>query len=73
MISERTKDIRKKIAKEHGLTLNQVDEIIKSAFIFQTKIMKEEFDTKNQHFPSVRIPNFGLFYVPDYIKKRFKE
>lgn len=72
MLSIKTKNLRKTLAEKHGLTVEQVDEIIKYTFALQAKIMKEEFNKDNNITPTVKIPNFGSFYVPEYIKKRLE-
>ena len=70
MLSIHTKDIRKRLAKKYGLTLEQVDDIIKSPFYFQSKVMKEEVDPNINNTPSTRILNFGLFNIHTHVKKK---
>lgn len=72
MKSQKTKHIDQQIIKKYNITQEQLYDILTAPFDFQVNIMKGIMDPKNKVFPSVRIPNFGLFYVPQYIRDKQK-
>ena len=71
MKSSRTKHIRKKVSEEFDVTQEQVIDVISSLFKLQVTTMRES-DPKSGTYSTLRIPNFGVFYVPDYIVDRNK-
>lgn len=73
MKSQRTKHIDKVIKERYHITQEQLFDILTAPFDFQVGIMKGVIDMKNECYPAVRIPNFGQFYVPNFIRKRYNE
>lgn len=71
MYYKNTKEIVREIAKEYGLKEEEVYEIVKSPFALLVDIMRSA-DRKTVTFPSLRIPNFGLFFCTEG-RKNFYE
>ncbi len=65
------RDLIKSLAKKYKLTEEQIKKIINSPFDVTVEAMKSG-DRKTQEFPSIRIINFGLFYVPENKKAIMK-
>jgi len=72
MKSIRTKQVVRQVALEEGLTLEQVTSIIVSPFEMQAMIMKNQFNPSEDSYPMIRIPNFGIFSIPETYQKYFK-
>lgn len=69
IIQKKIKDIMKQLAKEHGLTEDQVREIVFSPFGLLKKSMKGATKNEASTFKNIRIMNLGLFAVkPGRIK-----
>jgi hypothetical protein len=64
--------LAKLYAKEHELNLQDVLNVIDIPFEFLTHIMKTKCNRKKLHFPSVRIPYWGIYHSPDWMKERIK-
>lgn len=60
-------------ANEKGLKLEDVLDVINVPFDFFAHIMKTKCDREKIYFPSVRIPYWGIYYSPDWMRKRFKK
>ena len=60
-------------AQEHGLKTSDVLNVIDIPFEFLTYIMKNKCDRKTLHFPSVRIPYWGIYHSPNWMKERIKK
>lgn len=60
-------------AKKYGLTKQQIEDIMDSSFRFLRYVLVEKTDRKTLDFPSVRIPFFGIFYCPDWVKKKLSK
>lgn len=73
MKSQKTKHIDKVIKEKYKLTQDQLEAILTAPFDFQVQNMKGVLDMKNEVYPSIRIPNFGLFHVPNYIRDKYKK
>lgn len=71
MYYKNTKEIVREIAKEYGLKEEEVYEIVKSPFAFLVDIMRSA-DRDTVKFPSLRIPNFGLFFCTEGRKKFYE-
>ena len=67
------KRLIKLFAEKEGLTIVDIERIVNSPFEFQAYVMKELCNRDNLEFPSVRIPNFGIFYCPDWKKDQFRK
>jgi hypothetical protein len=63
----------KLFAKKEGLNIVDIERIVSSPFEFQTHVMKNLCDRDKLEFPSVRVPNFGIFYCPDWKKEQFRK
>ena len=66
-------NLKKQIAKKYGVTLRQVEEIIASQEEFIATVIGKYSDREKLYFPAIRLPGFGTFYCPEYLKKIFKE
>ena len=73
MRNQRTKEFIKIITKKYRLSIEEVKEIVSSPFEFSSYIMENVSDRDKLYFPSIRIPNFGIFYTPDYVKERLRQ
>jgi len=60
-------------AKKYGLTKQQLEDIMDSSFRFLRFVLKEKTDRENLDFPSVRIPYFGIFYCPEWLKNKLRK
>lgn len=65
------KEIYKQVAVEFGISIEEVDKIIRSQFDFAKKVM-ETGDKESLQFKNVRIKHWGMFYVTDGLIKRIK-
>ena len=65
--------LAKLYAQEHGLLLPDVLNVIDIPFEFLTHIMKTKGNRKTLHFPSVRIPYWGIFHSPEWMKERIRK
>ena len=65
-------EIIKNIAKEEGLSVTEVREILTSHFEFVRHVQSNLVDRDAGYFPSVRLLNFGIFYIPEKIQDRLK-
>jgi len=65
--------LAKLYADENGLLLPDVLNAINISFEFLTHVMKTKCDRKKLYFPSVRIPFWGIYYSPDWMKERIKK
>lgn len=73
MRSIRTKHVIREVAIELALTQEQVMDIVTSPFELTAAVMKNKFDPEEDKYPMVRIPNFGIFMIPEVYQKFFKE
>lgn len=73
MRTERSKKLIEEIAKKYNLTNKQIENIVNTYFLFLYKMLKEECDKKNDIFPSLRIPYFGIFHVPNKVREFLKK
>ena len=69
----KTKFLKKQIAENEGLTLAEVDKIIDVHFEFVRHCMTNEVDRKTNHFPNIRLRNFGIFFCTEGRKKRMEK
>ena len=61
-----------KIAKDMGVSLEDVERAYKAPFELQSIIMRYRCDREKLHFPSLRVPYFLIFYCPPWTKKRLQ-
>lgn len=72
MNSQYSKNVIRDLAILHGLSDDQVQEVVKSQFR-KLRITIEECDLENQHSPTIRLPKFGLFFVKPRKKKKYEK
>ena len=60
------------MAKEFGLSIVEVTAILNSVPEFTKHIMVTEVDKEEGIYPTVRVPGWGIFYVPEGVKKNVK-
>ena len=64
------KNLIKLIAKEEGLTMEDVKRIPNVGFEFQAHVMRNKCNREKLIFPSVRIPYWGIFFCREGTKER---
>ena len=69
----KTKFLKKRIAEDDDLTLQDVDRIIDVHFEFVRYIMTNEVDRETNHFPAIRLKNFGIFFCTEGRKKQMEK
>ena len=69
----KTKFLKKQIAEDEGLTLAEVDKIIDANFEFVRYVMTNEVDRETNHFPAIRLRNFGIFFCTEGRKKQMEK
>jgi nucleoid DNA-binding protein len=69
----KSREVIKSIAREEGVTTQQVEDIINVHFEFVRYVQSQLVDRDAGYFPTVRLPNFGSFYVPETKKKEMIE
>lgn len=67
-----TRQLIRELAKEFGLSIVEVTAILNSVPEFTKHIMVTEVDKEEGKYPSIRIPGWGIFYVPEGVKKNVK-
>lgn len=72
-MNREVKVLFKELSKKYGVTLQQLEEVFEAPFRLQVENMKKRCDRKRLYFPSLRIPYFGIFYCPEWKKKKFKK
>jgi len=69
----KTREIIKNISLEENITKQQVEDIINVHFEFVRHVHSQLVDGDVEYFPTVRLPNFCSFYIPENVKKRLIE
>lgn len=69
----KTNQVIRNIAADHKVSTKDANDVIITVFEFIKHVMSNEADRDALHFPTVRIPNFAIFYVPDSTKQRYSE
>jgi nucleoid DNA-binding protein len=67
-----TKKYLEDVAKEQGITLSQMQEIVEAPFKFTSEVFSKG-NRETMEFDSVRLMYFGVFKVKEGRKKRFKQ
>ena len=67
-----TRQLIRELAKEFGLSIVEVTAILNSVPEFTKHIMVTEVDKEEGIYPTVRVPGWGIFYVPEGVKKNVK-
>lgn len=67
-----TRQLIRELAKEFRLSIVEVTAILNSVPEFTKHIMVTEVDKEEGIYPSIRIPGWGIFYVPEGVKKNVK-
>ena len=65
----KTKFLIKEIAKDEGLTTQDVERIIDSHFEFVRHVMSDKVVREETYFPSIRLKYFGIFFCTE--KKKY--
>ena len=69
----KTNQVIRNIATDHKVSTKDANDVILTVFEFIKHVMSNEADRDELHFPTVRIPNFAIFYVSDSTKQRYGE
>ena len=69
----KSREVIGSIAKEENVTRQQVEDIVNVHFEFVRHVQSQLLDREKNYFPTVRLPNFGSFYVSENMKKRLIE
>ena len=69
----KTKFLKKQIAEDEDLTLQDVDRIIDVHFEFVRYVMTNEVNRETNHFPAIRLRNFGIFFCTEGRKKQMEK
>jgi len=69
MKGPKTKAVVVQMQKEFGLTQQQIYDIVCSPLDMQAMSMKKHFDPAKGELPMLRIPNFGIFVIPELRQK----
>ena len=69
----KTKFLKKQIAEDEELTLQDVDRIVDVHFEFVRYVMTNEVDRETNHFPAIRLKNFGIFFCTEGRKKQMEK
>jgi len=67
------KNLINSLAKEMELSPLDIERAYKAPFELQSIIMRYRCDRERQHFPSLRIPYFLIFFCPEKRKQRLKK
>lgn len=66
MRSKVSDEIFEKLAKKYGVSKGDIESMVESPFkLVRERIPKDSVKSEGI-FPSIRIPFWGIFYVPDY-------
>ncbi len=57
--------LKRELAKKYDIGLTQLNEIITCQSMVVADVIGNRSDRETLSFPSVRLPGFGLFYVPE--------
>ncbi len=68
-----TRSLLKGLGKKYDVDAEEVEFMLGCVFLFVKETIKEESDKYAGKYPSIRIPNFGRFYVPKNVGKHVKE
>jgi hypothetical protein len=72
MRNTKTKEFLKVLAQKYKISVNDVKLIVSSPFEFTRHVMENVADKEELHFPSIRIPSFGVIFCPPYVKEKFR-
>lgn len=67
-----TRQLIRELAKEFGLSIVDVTAILSSVPEFTKHVMTTEVNKEEGIYPTVRVPGWGIFYVPEGVKKNVK-
>lgn len=65
----KTKQVIKNIAHDHNISQQDAENVITTVFEFVRYVQSECVDRDAGIFPSVRVPNFAIFYVQESNKE----
>jgi hypothetical protein len=69
-MNREVKSLITSLSKEMNLKIEDVERAYEAPFALQAILMKYRCDREKLYFPSLRVPYFGLFYCPEWHKKR---
>jgi hypothetical protein len=69
-MNREVKSLINSLAKEMNLRISDVEKVYNAPFELQSIVMRYRCDREKQHFPSLRIPYFLIFYCPIWNKAR---
>jgi len=72
-MNQEVKSLVTSLAKEMGLSQEDIIRAYEAPFNLQAIIMKYRCDRKNLKFPSLRIPYFLIFYCPDWNREKLRK
>ena len=72
-MNREVKNLINSLAKEMNLNVEDVERAYEAPFALQAILMKYRCDREKLYFPSLRIPYFGIFYSPPWIKRKLKK
>jgi hypothetical protein len=64
------KSLISSLAKEMNLDQIDIERVYEAPFALFAIVMRFRCDREKKHFPSLRIPYFGIFYCPPWNKAR---
>ncbi len=69
----KSREIIKTIAREEEVSIEDVERVIMVHFEFVKYVQSTLVDRGKGYFPSVRLPKFGIFYVPPKSQEKLME
>jgi nucleoid DNA-binding protein len=73
MFKQTLKEIYKEVAKEHGLTETEVEEIVSAQFLFVRETMREGEKNKPDTFKAIQLTHLGKFAIRKHKLEEFKK
>ena len=69
----KSREIIKTIAKEEGVSIADVENVLNVHFEFVRYAQSQLVDRDKGFFPAIRLPNFGVFYVSDAKQEEMRQ
>ena len=73
MKREKTRETIKNIAGRYKVRQEDVTDVVNNIFEFQHDLMINHTDGSQDIFPTLRIPYWGIFFVPKDLREKLKE
>lgn len=67
-----TRQLIKELARKNGLSMADTTAILDSVPDFIRTVMSTEVNKEQGHYPAIRVPGWGTFYVREEVKKQVK-